>query len=478
VYNCECECLNSNSNNSSNNSSTENHVNAFIDLNGIPYVLAEYLDKDNFQQVDRSLIRSEIFVDQSEAMRAVVDINIDDIGKRASDGLPAIIGNNTKQKNLIKMISDNCIINNNQINVLRRGIIIRVDYQLENYRTGQVIRSMTESFRITNRNYFLDVNPREVNDNAIIVNFCNTLVSTINEFTHGHNPMIMRVTNVHMSYEMVKVAPKLPRIKQSMSPGNDYYYLPTNYGMEQDLYYYHKMMQNQHCMPGCNMYGHEPVSMISPSAWTMFNRFYHFDNDAHDIVIHGQEVNDPMTKVALVPCGTVRVNRTFKINPGHRIIFKFCIWKNDLTVVSDAAEIAKTLGIQVDSSDSSNNNDNSNGCNCNQNDNVIDLNYETMMNMLRQNMEMNNKQNCVINKLTNTVTELLEKVESIHPSDEETENPDQNQCGCDDCICKPDEPVDDEETLLDIPFITSDDISRIVSESSKEADDELAAGII
>jgi hypothetical protein len=34
------------------------HVNAFIDLNGMPYLVAEYLDKSQFRQLDRALIKS------------------------------------------------------------------------------------------------------------------------------------------------------------------------------------------------------------------------------------------------------------------------------------------------------------------------------------------------------------------------------------------------------------------------------------
>ena len=225
MHNCKCE-----------NHGTDTRVNGFVDLNGIPYVLAEYLDRNNFQQIDRSQIKSEIIIDQSESMRAVVDISVDDIGKRASDGYPAIVGNNTKHCNLLKMISNNCELMNHQFNVLRRGIVIRVDYQLENYRTHQVIRSMTEEFRINDRSYFLDINPRNVNDNAIIVNFCNTIVSTINEFTHGQDPMILRVTHVHMSYEMVKAAPHMPRIKQSMTSSYQNECSPGIYGRENDVY--------------------------------------------------------------------------------------------------------------------------------------------------------------------------------------------------------------------------------------------------
>ena len=251
----------------------DNHVNAFIDLNGVPYLLAEYLDRNQFQQIDRSQIRSEFTVDQSNAMRAILDINIDDIGKRSTDGLPAIVGNNTKQKKLLDIISINAINLNSQLGVLKRGIVVRVSYQLENYRTGKVIRSMTEDFRINDRNYFLDINPRDINDNAIVVNFTDTMVSTINEFTHGRDPMMIRVTNIQMFYEIVKSTHK-PRLKQSMSwNGQDA--IPTSYSPEHDFYYHHKEMQNHHIMPmneGPYHYGNEHVSMISPNKWTSLSR--------------------------------------------------------------------------------------------------------------------------------------------------------------------------------------------------------------
>ena len=53
--------------------------NAFIDLDGIPYLLGTYMDRCNFQMVDRAMIQSGIYVDTTESMRAVIDIQIDDI---------------------------------------------------------------------------------------------------------------------------------------------------------------------------------------------------------------------------------------------------------------------------------------------------------------------------------------------------------------------------------------------------------------
>ena len=42
------------------------------------------------------------------------------------------------------------------------------------------------------------------------------MVSTINEFTHGTEPMILRVTHIQFAYEYVKVNPVIPRITQSI----------------------------------------------------------------------------------------------------------------------------------------------------------------------------------------------------------------------------------------------------------------------
>lgn len=319
----------------------QDHINGFVDLNNFPYVLGEYLDRNGLQQIDRSAINSNIFVDQSESMRAIIDISIDDIGKRGSDGCLAVIGNNTKRNNLLKMIANNKeYYRGTHLPTLRRGIVVRVNYQLEHYRTSQVIRSMTEDLRITDRQYFLDINSRNVDDNAIITNFSNTLVSTINEFTHGREKMAIRITNVQLFYECVNNAPKLPRIKETLIPSN--YNLVPNIENNIDFYKYNEQMQHQHYLGTFNDCVANDNS-IYPQKWSMFNRFYHFDDNGKNIILHFNEIYDPMSKVVLIPCGNCRVNRCFLINPGHRLIFKFSIWKNDVTFINDTSDIAQLL---------------------------------------------------------------------------------------------------------------------------------------
>lgn len=412
------------------------HSNAFLNLNGIPYVLAEYLDKNCFRQIDRSQIVSDVSIDQSESMVAVVDISIDDIGKRGGDGLPAVVGNNTNQKRLLDLIM-NGGCKNSQLNVLKRGIIMRVNYRLENARTHSVLRSMVEDIRINDRLYFIDINPRNVNDNAIITNFTSSVVSTINQFTHGTDKMILRITNVQMFYECVKSGPKVPRIKQSLTQCNDGY--PCS-DMSCDPYYYHETNQHHHIMPEGeeNIYGAEGVSTISPNTWVCFNRFYHFDGKGKDIIFHFDEINDPMTKVALIPCGTMNINRTFIINPGHRIIFKFSVWKNDIIAVYDTSTIANALGAPS-FSDCWNPSHHPH----HDHDHHHDYNprYESMMvecltrlqrmdeviinttSMLRDVVNMNKRQTVAIGKLTSGLRHLKHIVDKNHPGDGEDKPP-------------------------------------------------------
>lgn len=421
---------------------TPKRTNLFVTLNGIPYVLAEYLDKSTIMPVDQSCIKSDVFIDQSESMRAIIDISIDDIGKRPSDGMPAVIGNNTKQKKLLNMIQQNYELLDHELDTMRRGLIVRINYQLENCTTGGVIRSMTEDLRILDRNYFLSINPKEVNDAGIVVNFNTSAVSTINQFTHGRERMKFRITSINLFYESMKRAPKMSHIKNSLSNYNNMR-MPDMYGNQTDYYFYHEQMQNRHIM-GCDCeYGNEGVDAITPPSWSLFNRFYHFDNGGRDIIYHGEEINDPMSVVNLVPCGSATVNRTFMINPGHRIIFKFSIWKNDITSVLDTTMIAKALRAPLLDSyacgchDEYHDHDHHDHCDHNH---PVDLDYEKMMRMLHGIRKSDIQQNHVINKMLDKINELQEVVLSLIPKDPGTdENPDEPPITVD-----PSEPSEDE----------------------------------
>jgi hypothetical protein len=306
--------------------------NAFLDINGIPYLLGEYLDRNQFRQVDRSLIRSEININNSEAMRTVVDVKIDDIGKR-SDGYLNIIGNRSKQRSLLKKAVMNVDRLNRRFDVIRKGLIIRVNYRLENERTKQVIRSAIEEFRILDRNYYIDINPRDINDNGLIINFNNSIVSTIDQFTHGTDRMIIRIISIQLFYECLQ----RDQIRSEYENNT--------------FYYHHKKTQSRHFLDinGRSNFT-DNQDEIYPDNWKGFNKFYRFDNNGRSIILHNDEINDANNTVFMVPCGIININRVFLINPGHRIVFKFSIWKNDLVLVNNTTKLAQVLGIEYDKS--------------------------------------------------------------------------------------------------------------------------------
>lgn len=400
------------------------HTNAFVELNGMPYLLAEYLDRNNFQQIDLGLIRSEIHVDTTEAMRAIIDIGIDDIGKVASTGLPNIIGNTTKTKSIVNNVKMNHARMDFQFPVLRRGLILRVNYQIENSRTGQVLRTMVEDMRIDDRNYFIYINRDNINDNAIIVNFSKTLVSTINQFTHGTDPMVLRITSIQMCYECVRINPLKPRITQSIMPNPQGMgaALPS-YGTEAEMYYYHKNAQNKQVLG-------DPIDYhrnVVPDQWYNFNTFYHFQNEGRDIILHNNEITDINMKSILLACGTVQVNRSFIINPGHRIIFKFSVWKNDLAVVNDTKEICDAMHAQYDAPFMPlNPGPDPNSVHIHDHERrPIYPDLDEFMRLYKHSEHTDYEQNAAINRISVTLNELNKAIKTLNGEDPDTvEDPD------------------------------------------------------
>lgn len=451
----KCDCV--------ENTMPSDRAHVFVDLNGFPYLLAEYMNRNELKRVDRTAIMSGINVDISDAMRAVIDISINDIGER-SDCTPNILGNSSKTKRLLDMISRHANRLEGELPVLKSGIIMRVNYRLELQRTRQVIRSMVEDFRINDRTYILDINRLNFNDNAVIVNFNSSMVSTINEFTHGREPMVIRITNVQMFYELVSDRQPTPRIKQSMvAHPYDHYNSHIRPGTNEE-YYYHEEMQHRHYI-GDPPYSDEN-NMLCPPTWAMFNQFYHFDQDGRRIVLHRDEIYDPMRQVSLIPCGTVNVNRMFNINPGHRLIFKFSVWKNDITAVFDTLKVATALKAKFynccDHHDSCHQLDDDccckpphhqrppkpdhdyDDCDHDHHHHHKPVGYQQLISMLYDSQKQNERSGKMISELLERITALEDKIkelggelpsEPVLPPEEENppsdDNKDECGCGCD-----------------------------------------------
>lgn len=381
--------------------------NAFLNLDGVPYLLGAYLDRSTFQMVDRGAIQTGIYVDTEMPMRAIIDIQVDDIGKKNQQGDLNVLTNRRQIELLLEGVRQMALHGKTQLPVLDNSLIARVNYRLEQAMNGKVLRSMTEDLRITNRSCYLDISSSLVDDQALISNFSDTIVSTINQFTYGQEKMILRITSIQLFYELYRPDAKMPAIRKEACNLNQ-----TFQNAYPNLQQYHEAIQSHHFI-GTH---HRPCYPMTPPDWSFFEYFYHFEQDGHIIALHMPQLMDPRVNKVNIPCGKIDVNQMFVVNPGQRILFKFSIWKNDLVLMQDTMAIARLLRAPV------HNNPHYHHHWCPNPDH-----YHDMMDNCMQGMQMDYNQNAVINQISGAVTDLqaqvAELVKQLNP-DSPVEDPD------------------------------------------------------
>ena len=285
-------------------------INAFSVLDGYPYLLDDYLENINFRQIDPSMMTNGMSI-RSEEKHTHVDINI-------NDTIP-LTGNKMKYAHLIdRLFFYMRTKHHNILPVLQNKLIAQISYQLENYHTGEILRSAQERLTIQDRNYYIADNlPGVANndvDSCIVTNFKDSLTTAVMEITHGYSWIVCRITKIELFYPAVI---------------NGYYhysYPPTVVPWNQDPRWY----QDQKDLP---KFSHR------------CNNLYHFSKDGTSIQLHGDEIEKlACENISLVPCGVIKSNRTFAVNHGSRITFRYNVWKSDLVMIKDSKRIEEILG--------------------------------------------------------------------------------------------------------------------------------------
>ena len=281
-------------------------INAFLDIRGYPYVLNDYLEDVAFRQIDRSVISNCVSISNTESNRSVVDISIDDT--------KPILGNRVKYSKLIESVFKNVRKDRqNILPVFQKVLIVQINYQLENQRTGQILKTATEKLAIRTRDYYLDINVQSISDNAIdnclITNFNDALTTTVTEFLHGSETMICRVTGVDLFYPAV--------VHQQ---------------------HHHKHHSQTLSLNDAKLYDHVCHDYH-------YNDLYHFENHGTDIHLHQPEIEDKAgDSLTLIPVGSMQLDKSFIVNTGRKITFKYSIWKADVVMVKNTKRIEEVLG--------------------------------------------------------------------------------------------------------------------------------------
>jgi hypothetical protein len=286
--------------------------------------------------VDRGLIRNELTVDNTDVYNSVVDIVIDNVGDQS-------IGNRSGYNTFLNALVDNASKLRGFLDVVRPGLLIEIDYRIENQRTGRFLRQATAKMYTENKAHFIDLNSKDLNDNAVLVNFSDTMVKTVTNQIHGADKMIIRLTKVRLFYVCLKRLEKNPYDhRQLPHHSHEPVFRPDGPVMRYDRDY-HRNHQPQYAF-GREQYRY-PDQMTVPPNWWSFNRFYHFEDKGRTIMLHWGELNDLNAPTFKIPVGSINLNKSFLCNTSFKIMFKVSVWKNDLTVLNNTAAVARLLGV-------------------------------------------------------------------------------------------------------------------------------------
>lgn len=252
-------------------------LNTFMNIGNHPYLFNECIKQVYFKSVDPSIISNNIFIEQPSKNHTIVNILANDIVNEA--------GNKQKYEELLIAFPTNPSKN---IDVLQKALLMEIHYQVENKRTGEIVRSFTIKSIIRNIEHFTNVNPDDINDNIVLTNSYDYVNTTISEYVHGSDRTICRVVDIDFSYLVI----------------------PEDF---------------------VNQWGD--------------NIFYHFIDNYSHILMDSWRIEDKDTKTIKVPLGLVSIDRTFDVDIAHKVLFKVSMWRNDVIFVSDTTDIAKSIGV-------------------------------------------------------------------------------------------------------------------------------------
>ena len=293
-------------------------VNAFIDIKGVPYLCGYYLNNISFQTLSATQVQNEISIDNTIEGRTLVNIELDQLD-HDDQGLILPTGNVEKREQLEQMIMNyRDYIGLNSFEVLKNGLVVQINYRIEDQVTGRVVKVMTDSYTIYNAGFYSFVGDTNIADPAVIIKFSDSAVAAINQFSYGIQNLVLRINSIHLYYASV------PSVRK-----------------RRPLYY-----------PPHYAYGYpvpSPAYSRDPRLGCKVNEYrndlYRFGNNNKDIFVNLTEIENEHDDIRLVPCGARFINKAFAIAPMQRVLFKFTVWKNDLTIVPDTYRIANILGI-------------------------------------------------------------------------------------------------------------------------------------
>lgn len=281
----------------------DSRSNMFVVENNLPYLMGdEFIHSQDFHltlpQFDPSMISKTPVKITNANKQTTVELTIN----RTSD---TFVSNHTKYKNLVNIVSSNVSTLKGILPVLKKTLVVQIDYQIENSRTKDIIRQASLKAAITDWNYYVQNPTISIDNGKVVTGFKDNIFNTVSDYIAGTDQMIYRITKVSLFYMKIN---------------------PDGCGIN-DIFIQNKI----------------PSSLIKPDA---SNQLYKFDNNYVDIILNNSLINSSSNKVIFIPIGNpIVVDQTFAVSVAHKVLYKLSIWQDDIILVADTRQIAQALGI-------------------------------------------------------------------------------------------------------------------------------------
>lgn len=290
--------------------------NLFTVIDGRPYLIGDTCDQDTLLTIDRDQIQTKLIVETTDPHVSVVDIELSRL-------TPELISNEDQYRRFLEVLNRTANRVNGTLEVIRPGIEVSLDYELTSERTGTLVRKAAVNLFIRNHQLYLDGSEPNPVTGPILTNFIDSTVKTITDRAYGSDRLVMTLTRLTVSYQVVK--DPWPGCQTGAQPGPD-----LNLG---DLYSVGITEQDRYLTD--RGYGHRDDRASG---------LYRFEGNGKSIWLHRGEINNPTAAISRLVISTSTINKSFVIGGGHRIEMRFSIWTNDEIIVRDTSKIYRSLG--------------------------------------------------------------------------------------------------------------------------------------
>jgi hypothetical protein len=315
-------------------------------------LVGSYFDQSKLIPVDNAVIKSDINIVSKSGDATLFDIMLDLRGKTEN--------NDRKYKYLLGAIAHHQDEMRKVLDVISEDLVVRIKYQIEEIRTGTVIKKTQETVRITERNFFQEnSNSHHIFETVILSTGRGMSFSTVNVNHHGARNLVLRITEVDVYAPFINIH-KFPLpvasegdvkfSKDGKWDRKEYerFNAPESNILDKfDSFHDHRDFvpvyhggvhtNHKHCPPGTFHFDSDMKDH--------HDKFYEFNDDYSLIKLNQTHIR--FDDADLLHIANIQFNSVLNgVHFGEKLVFKVSFWDNSPIIVRDASDLASALKVK------------------------------------------------------------------------------------------------------------------------------------